>query len=246
MLFRSFDYIRELELLREAGFNPLEVIRAATYHGALQLHKPKGMENDLQFGVLEAGMKADMIVVEENPLENLKVLYGTGTPRLNDDTGEVERVGQSEYVLRLLVQLAGRLVCIDGTGTIARGHINWQVLIVIGAALGMGRALQDTGAADGITALIFGAASEVGLGDSPHAMLLLVFLVTAIASQLITNNGAAVLMFPITMTIAQDLGTGPLPFLFTLMVAAGSSFMSPIAYQTNLMVYGPGGYRFTD
>jgi hypothetical protein len=96
----GFDYLRELELLREAGFNPLEVIRAATYHGALQLHKPKGMENDLQFGVLEAGKKADMIVVEENPLENLKVLYGTGTPRLNDDTGEVERVGGVLYTIK--------------------------------------------------------------------------------------------------------------------------------------------------
>ena len=63
----GFDYIRELELLREAGFNPLEVIRAATYHGALQLHKPKGMEDDLQFGVLEVGAKADMVIVEENP-----------------------------------------------------------------------------------------------------------------------------------------------------------------------------------
>ncbi len=96
----GFDYIRELELLREAGFNPLEVIRAATYHGSLQLHKPKGMENDLQFGVLEVGAKADMVVVEENPLENLKVLYGTGTPRLNDETGEVERVGSIKYTIK--------------------------------------------------------------------------------------------------------------------------------------------------
>ncbi len=96
----GFDYIRELELLREAGFNPLEVIRAATYHGALQLHKPKGMENDLQFGVLEVGAKADMVVVAENPLENLKVLYGTGTPRLNDETGEVERVGGIRYTIK--------------------------------------------------------------------------------------------------------------------------------------------------
>tara|TARA_Y100000994_G_scaffold86489_1_gene71561 strand:+ start:37 stop:1158 length:1122 start_codon:yes stop_codon:yes gene_type:complete len=96
----GFDYIRELELLREAGFNPLEVIRAATYHGALQLHKPKGMENDLQFGVLEVGAKADMVIVEENPLENLKVLYGTGTPRLNDATGEVETVGGIKYTVK--------------------------------------------------------------------------------------------------------------------------------------------------
>lgn len=96
----GFDYIRELELLREAGFNPLEVIRAATYHGAYQLYEPKGLENDLDFGVLEAGMKADLVVVDENPLANLKVLYGTGTPRLNDDTGEVERVGGIKYTIK--------------------------------------------------------------------------------------------------------------------------------------------------
>jgi imidazolonepropionase-like amidohydrolase len=96
----GFDYIRELELLREAGFSSLEVIRAATYHGALQLHKPKGMENDLQFGVLEAGMKADMIVVDRNPLANLKVLYGTGAPMLNDETGELERVGGITYTIK--------------------------------------------------------------------------------------------------------------------------------------------------
>jgi imidazolonepropionase-like amidohydrolase len=96
----GFDYVRELELLREAGFNPLEVVRAATYHGALQLHKPKGLEDDLQFGVLEAGMKADMIVVEENPLANLKVLYGTGAVKLNDETGEVERVGGIKYTIK--------------------------------------------------------------------------------------------------------------------------------------------------
>lgn len=96
----GFDYIRELELLREAGFNPLEVIRAATYHGALQLYKPKGLEDAVDFGVLEVGARADMIVVEENPLENLKVLYGTGTPRLNDETGEVERVGGIKYTIK--------------------------------------------------------------------------------------------------------------------------------------------------
>ena len=76
------------------------MIRAATYHGALQLHKPKGMENDLQFGVLEVGAKADMVIVDENPLANLKVLYGTGTPRLNDETGEVERVGGITYTIK--------------------------------------------------------------------------------------------------------------------------------------------------
>ena len=96
----GFDYIREFELLREAGFHPIEVIRAATYHGALQLHKPKGLENDLDFGVLRVGMKADLVMVDENPLENLKVLYGTGAVKLDDDTGEVGRVGGISYTVK--------------------------------------------------------------------------------------------------------------------------------------------------
>jgi len=72
------------------------------------------------------------------------------------------------------------------------------------------------------------------------------FLLAAGFSQLITNNGAAVLVFPIVMATARQLNVNPEPFVLTLMVAAGSSFLSPVAYQTNLMVYGPGGYKFVD
>ncbi len=97
----GFDYIREMELLREAGFHPLEVIRSATYYGSLQLHKPKGLGlADLDFGIIRPGMKADFVMVDENPLENLKVLYGTGAVRLNDETGEVERVGGVRYTIK--------------------------------------------------------------------------------------------------------------------------------------------------
>ena len=96
----GFDYIRELELLREAGFHPIEVIRSATYYGALQLHKPMGLEDEVDFGILRPGLKADMVVVDENPLENLKALYGTGAVRLNDETGEVERVGSVRYTIK--------------------------------------------------------------------------------------------------------------------------------------------------
>jgi imidazolonepropionase-like amidohydrolase len=94
----GFDYIRELELLREAGFHPVEVIRSATYNGARMLHKPKG--TPIEFGILRPGLKADLIVVEENPLENLKVLYGTGAVRLNDQTGKVERAGGVKYTIK--------------------------------------------------------------------------------------------------------------------------------------------------
>jgi imidazolonepropionase-like amidohydrolase len=94
----GFDYIREFELLREAGFHPLEVIRSATMYGAQQLYKPTGMEPD--FGVIRPGLKADLVVVDANPLENLKVLYGTGAVKLNDETGEVERVGGIKYTIK--------------------------------------------------------------------------------------------------------------------------------------------------
>jgi hypothetical protein len=79
----GFGYIEELELLQEAGFHPLEVIRAATLHGAEAVHEPKGTR--IEFGTVRPGMLADLVLVEQNPLANFKVLYGTGHFRLNDD-----------------------------------------------------------------------------------------------------------------------------------------------------------------
>ena len=90
----GFGYVRELELLQEAGFHPLEVVRSATLLGA----KAIGMDDEI--GSVEVGKKADFVVVEENPLENLKVLYGTGALKLNDDTDEPERVGGVTYTIK--------------------------------------------------------------------------------------------------------------------------------------------------
>ena len=89
----GFAYIRELELLREAGFHPLEVIRAATLKGA------EALGLDQEIGSVEVGKKADMILVDENPLANLKVLYGTGTIHLNDNN-QVERIGGVKYTIK--------------------------------------------------------------------------------------------------------------------------------------------------
>ncbi len=94
----GFGYIEELEMLQEAGFHPLEVIQAATMNSATTIFEPKGEAPP--FGVLRKGMLADMILVEANPLENLKVLYGTGTPKLNDETDEVERVGGVRWTIK--------------------------------------------------------------------------------------------------------------------------------------------------
>ena len=89
----GFGFIRELELLREAGFHPLEVIKAATLNGAEAL----GAENKI--GSIEVGKLADMVILEENPLENLKTLYGTGAIKLNDKN-EIVRVGGVKFTIK--------------------------------------------------------------------------------------------------------------------------------------------------
>jgi imidazolonepropionase-like amidohydrolase len=94
----GFGYINELEMLQEAGFHPLEVIQSATMNGAITLSKPKGKSPE--FGVVRAGMLADMVVVDRNPLENFKVLYGTGAVKLNDRSGTAERVGGVRYTIK--------------------------------------------------------------------------------------------------------------------------------------------------
>ena len=94
----GFGTIVEMELLQEAGFHPLEVIRAATMHGAEEIFKPSG--DPIEYGVIRAGLRADLIVLEENPLHNLKTLYGTGAIKLNDSTGEITRVGGVKYTIK--------------------------------------------------------------------------------------------------------------------------------------------------
>jgi imidazolonepropionase-like amidohydrolase len=94
----GFGYIRELELLQEAGFHPLEVVRAATMDGANLLAEQQDTVAD--FGIVEPGKRADLVITEYNPIEDFKVLYGTGTLRLNDETGAVERVGGVRYTVK--------------------------------------------------------------------------------------------------------------------------------------------------
>ncbi|HKS07417.1 MAG TPA: amidohydrolase family protein, partial [Gemmatimonadaceae bacterium] len=94
----GFGLIQELEMLQEAGFHPLEVIRSATLYGAETLALPKG--KPIEYGIIRPGLLADLVVVDRNPLENLKVLYGTGAIKLNDSTGQTERVGGVKYTIK--------------------------------------------------------------------------------------------------------------------------------------------------
>lgn len=123
----------------------------------------------------------------------------------------------------------------------ARRSVDWQVLIVIAASLALGQALQNTGAAANIAHMVLKL-----IGDDPWVVLAVVHLLTTLMTEVITNNAAAVLMFPIALAAADNLGVNFMPFAISIMLAASASFATPIGYQTNLMVYGPGGYHFTD
>ena len=123
----------------------------------------------------------------------------------------------------------------------ARRSVDIQVLVVIAAAFGIGRALQVSGAAEALAhgLLAFG-------GNHPWLLLGSVYVATSLLTNVITNNAAAVLMFPITLATAVGLGLDFMPFAIVIMMSSSASFATPIGYQTNLMVYGPGGYHFGD
>ncbi len=119
--------------------------------------------------------------------------------------------------------------------------VDWRVLIAIGASLGIGSALSSTGAASNFAVGMLSFAQE-----NPAIALIITYFITWILTELITNNAAAVLVFPIALSIAQSLQVDFIPFAIVIIMGASASFSTPVGYQTNLMVYGPGNYRYTD
>jgi len=131
------------------------------------------------------------------------------------------------------------LRCISSTE--ARRAIEWESLLLIDASFGLARAMEKTGLAAAMAASTIGAA-----GDNPHVVLAAIYLVAMLFTELMSNNAAAVLTFPIAWQTAADLGVNPMPFVMAITVAASCGFATPMGYQTNLMIYGPGGYKFRD
>ena len=121
-----------------------------------------------------------------------------------------------------------------------RRHIDLQVIIVIASSFALGAAMVKTGAAEII------AETLLFEGISAFGALAMVFVVTVIFTELLTNNAAAILVFPIAMAVADSVGANFMPFAITVMIAASASFIIPVGYQTNLMVMGPGGYKVMD
>lgn len=120
--------------------------------------------------------------------------------------------------------------------------VNWDILITIACAFGISKAMMNSGIADTIAHNIINMADDYG----PYAILAALYLITNIFTEVITNNAAAALAFPISLSVANQLGIDPTPLFVTICVAASAGFATPIGYQTNLIVQSVGNYRFTD
>lgn len=121
-------------------------------------------------------------------------------------------------------------------------EMDWMVIVLLGAILPLGEAMHRTGAAGFVAHNLMTFASPLG----PHGLLAVFLLVTTLLTSVISNAAAAVVLAPIAVASAASLGMSPMPFVIAVMIGASNSFLSPVGYQTNTMIYGPGGYRFSD
>ena len=124
----------------------------------------------------------------------------------------------------------------------ARRAIDLDVLIVIACSFGIGKAVANSGIADLIANFLINSLHGYGI----IGIIAGLFFITSLYTEIITNNAAAALIFPVALATAAHLNLDPKPFMIVLAIAASSSFATPIGYQTNMMVYGPGNYKFSD
>tara|TARA_A100001015_G_scaffold154594_1_gene171572 strand:+ start:578 stop:2320 length:1743 start_codon:yes stop_codon:yes gene_type:complete len=124
--------------------------------------------------------------------------------------------------------------------------INWQVIILISALIPVGIVIQKTGTADWIAGFISSATRSVSIEWQPRVLLALIYFITIFLTEISSNAATAIIMTPISLAVAQQMGFDPRAFVFAVAFAASASFITPVGYQTNLMVYGPGGYKFSD
>lgn len=128
------------------------------------------------------------------------------------------------------------------SSTEARRMIDWRVLVIIAMSLGIASAVQKSG----LAALVAGTLVDIGGGFGPLGVLTAIYLITSLYNTIIVSSATAALIFPIAISAAESTGSDPRGFAIAVAVAAVASFASPISYQTNMMVSGPGGYQFRD
>ncbi|MBT5224391.1 MAG: SLC13 family permease [Candidatus Marinimicrobia bacterium] len=124
--------------------------------------------------------------------------------------------------------------------------IHWQVIVLIAALIPVGIVIESSGAAEWLGGFISSAARMAPIEWQAHALLALIYLITMILTEVSSNAATAIIMTPIALAVTQQMEFEPRAFIFAVAFAASASFITPVGYQTNLMVYGPGGYKFSD
>ena len=124
--------------------------------------------------------------------------------------------------------------------------INWQVIVLIAALIPIGIVIQKSGTAEWLATAMNNVVEQFDPALRPVVMVSLIYLMTMILTEMASNAATAIIMTPIAISVAMQIGLDPKPFIFSVCFAASASFITPIGYQTNLMVYGPGGYKFSD
>jgi len=238
----------KLRLRRRYGVYPLAVHR-----------RGRAIEPQLDAVRLAIG---DTLLIE-GPRANIQKLIEDG--ELIDLTRDTKTIPLRRSLAPIAIATMIGVVLLAGTGVIpiagaavlgvavilltgvmdpdeAFSHIDGRLLALIVSMLAIGATLQATGAVQ----MIVDAIAPLLMGASPTTVLVVIFVLTTILTELVTNNAVAVVITPIAIVLAQQLGLDPRAFVVAVMVAANASFATPIGYQTNMLVYAPGGYRFVD
>ncbi|MCK4889400.1 MAG: SLC13 family permease, partial [Candidatus Aminicenantes bacterium] len=144
----------------------------------------------------------------------------------------------------LAVSTASIILIISGTISpySARNSIDWKVILVIASAFGIAKGMLNSGVASFLADKIISVSGSLG----PIGLIAVIYFITSFYTEIITNNAAAALIVPVAISVSSSAGIDPIPLLIAVAIAASASFATPIGYQTNLMVYGPGGYKFKD
>lgn len=129
----------------------------------------------------------------------------------------------------------------------AYASVDWQVLLMLYGLLGLGMAMQNSGTAEWLArGLVSMTSGWIPADLIPIVLLCSVFLLTLMLTEMLSNNATAVMMVPIVVTLAREIGVDPRPFIMAATIASSCAFSFPMGYQTHMMIYGPGGYKFTD
>ncbi len=240
-----------------------ETVRSSRFHdryGAIVLASARNgerIEGNLGNIIIKPG---DTLLLEARPAFVTRQRYNKDFLVVNDLDQEAPNHDKALHAWAILLSVVGLaglgllsmmnaaligagLMLLTGCLSInqAEKSLDLTVLITIAASFSLGMALQKTGVASQLAELVVGLS-----GGRAWLLLILTYLMVSMLTETITNNAAAVIMVPVVLALTAQAGLEAEPFMYVVMIAASASFATPLGYQTNLMVYGPGGYRFSD